>query len=110
MLGLHSYLTAYGINYIQLAIFCLFGARVAHLFRCSCPNLWQKWRWVLLIINPNIRTREEQFLLEIVYSLARKAGSKTMPEVGIYNSPELNAFATGPLAKAHSLPFHLVSY
>ena len=32
----------------------------------------------------------------MVYDLARKAGLTTMPEVGIYQSPEVNAFATGP--------------
>ena len=56
----------------------------------------------VVIINPNNATREEHFLLDIVYRLAKKAGLKTMPEVGIYNSPELNAFATGP-SKNNSL-------
>jgi heat shock protein HtpX len=32
----------------------------------------------------------------MVYRLARTAGLPEMPEVGIYNSPEVNAFATGP--------------
>jgi heat shock protein HtpX len=32
----------------------------------------------------------------MVEQLARKAGLTTMPEVGIYESPEVNAFATGP--------------
>jgi heat shock protein HtpX len=34
--------------------------------------------------------------LDEVYSLSRQAGLKVMPEVGIYDSPEVNAFATGP--------------
>jgi heat shock protein HtpX len=50
----------------------------------------------VVIINPKNATREEHFLLDIIYSLAKKAGLKKMPEVGIYRSPELNAFATGP--------------
>jgi heat shock protein HtpX len=50
----------------------------------------------VVIIDRNHATREENFLLEIVYGLANRAGLKTMPEVGIYHSPELNAFATGP--------------
>jgi heat shock protein HtpX len=50
----------------------------------------------VVIINPNNATREERFLLEIIYNLANKAGLTVMPEVGIYASPELNAFATGP--------------
>ena len=38
----------------------------------------------------------------MIYHLASKAGLKKMPEVGIYHSPELNAFATGP-SKNNSL-------
>src|SRR5262249_32944648 len=35
-------------------------------------------------------------LVEMVHRLARSAGLGVMPEVGIYDSPEVNAFATGP--------------
>ena len=31
-----------------------------------------------------------------MYALARRVGLQTMPEVGVYSSPEVNAFATGP--------------
>ena len=41
------------------------------------------------------RSRTAQ-LLDTVYSLARKAELPAMPEVGIYRSNEVNAFATGP--------------
>lgn len=40
------------------------------------------------------RTRDEQFLFNTVQMLANKAGIP-MPEVGIYQSNDLNAFATG---------------
>lgn len=35
-------------------------------------------------------------LVQKVHFLARRAGLDKMPEVGIYDSPEVNAFATGP--------------
>jgi heat shock protein HtpX len=38
----------------------------------------------------------------MVEQLARKAGLPVMPQVGIYESPEVNAFATGP-SKRRSL-------
>lgn len=41
-------------------------------------------------------------LVERVHDLARKARLPKMPEVGIYDSPEVNAFATGP-SKRNSL-------
>ncbi|WP_066174320.1 protease HtpX [Bacillus marinisedimentorum] len=41
----------------------------------------------------------ERSLVERVHRLARAAGMMKMPEVGIYQSPEVNAFATGPSKK-----------
>lgn len=48
------------------------------------------------LLNPGSSDPVERQLVEIVYRLAQKAGLKKMPEVGIYDSPEVNAFATGP--------------
>ncbi len=39
---------------------------------------------------------EEQKVYEMVSNLSQKAGLPKVPQVGIYNSPEVNAFATGP--------------
>lgn len=54
------------------------------------------------VISPNTMNPTEQEILQMVYSIARRAGLRTMPEVGIYDSPEINAFATGP-SKDNSL-------
>jgi heat shock protein HtpX len=48
------------------------------------------------VIDPNSANPDEQRLVETVHHLARAAGLPAMPEVGIYDSPEINAFATGP--------------
>jgi heat shock protein HtpX len=48
------------------------------------------------VIDPASFDPLERQLVDIVYSLARKAHLSKMPEVGIYESPEVNAFATGP--------------
>lgn len=59
-------------------------------------------RWVakfsmgVKVIDPNTSDPDLQRLVQTVYKLARTAGLSTMPEVGIYDSPEVNAFATGP--------------
>ncbi|MEK3732895.1 MULTISPECIES: protease HtpX [Paenibacillus] len=42
---------------------------------------------------------EERELVEMVDRLSKAAGLMHMPEVGIYDSPEVNAFATGPSKK-----------
>lgn len=52
-----------------------------------------------VITNP--RDATEKWLVDTVARQAQQAGIK-MPEVAIYNSPELNAFATGP-SKNNSL-------
>lgn len=41
-------------------------------------------------------------LVHMVHNFARQAGLPKMPDVGIYHSPEVNAFATGP-SKSNSL-------
>ena len=47
--------------------------------------------------NPNYA-----WLVTSVHSMAQKAGIQKMPEVGVYDSPDVNAFATGP-SKNNSL-------
>lgn len=56
------------------------------------------------VLNPKKQSLnfEEQQLVDRVHRLARTAGMTKMPEVGIYHSPEVNAFATGP-SKRRSL-------
>lgn len=96
VLGLNSYLTAHGIDYEKLAIFCGLWGMGGAFISLFMSKFIAKMAMGVVVINPSNATREERFLLEIIYNLSNKAGLKTMPEVGIYHSPELNAFATGP--------------
>jgi heat shock protein HtpX len=96
VLGLHSYLTAYGIDYYQLAIFCAIWGMAGSFISLFMSKFMAKMAMGVVIIHPKSMTREEHFLIDVIYTLSRKAGLKTMPEVGIYPSPEINAFATGP--------------
>ena len=54
------------------------------------------------IIPANTNDPEARHLIEKVHQLSRKAGISKMPEVGFYQSDEINAFATGP-SKNNSL-------
>ncbi len=54
------------------------------------------------ILDPNTSNSEHQKIIQMVYNLSRSAGLPKMPEVGIYESPDINAFATGP-SKSNSL-------
>lgn len=95
-LGLHGYLTKYGLDYKSLAIFCAIWGTTGAFISLFLSKSIAKMAMGVVIINPNHANRDERALLDIIYRLAHKAGLKTMPEVGIYGSQEVNAFATGP--------------
>jgi heat shock protein HtpX len=95
-LGLHGYLSAHGINYQQLMIFCTIWGMGGAFISLFMSRFMAKMAMNLVIIDPHRAINEERFLIDTIYKLATKAGLNTMPEVGIYHSPELNAFATGP--------------
>lgn len=101
-LGLHSYLTRYGIDYQALAVFCLIWGMSGAFISLFLSRFIAKMSMGVVIINPKNATQNERYLLDSIHTLAKRAGLANMPEVGIYHSPELNAFATGP-GKNHSL-------
>jgi heat shock protein HtpX len=70
-------------------------------------SLWtSKWMaktfYGVQIIDPRTPDSRLRSLVEKVHSLARMAQLPQMPEVGVYESPDINAFATGP-SKSKSL-------
>jgi heat shock protein HtpX len=100
--GIGRYITAYGIDYTQLAMFCLLWGMGGAFISLSMSRVMAKWFMGVKLIDPNTQDPVLQDLLQTVYQLARSAGLPKMPEVGVYHSPEINAFATGP-SKARSL-------
>jgi heat shock protein HtpX len=96
VLGLNSYLTRYGIDYRSLAIFCLIWGMSGALISLFLSKFMAKMSMGVVVINPKIATQNELYLLDMINTLSKRAGLTSMPEVGIYHSPELNAFATGP--------------
>jgi heat shock protein HtpX len=55
-----------------------------------------KWFQGVKVIDPATATGEARWLLDTVHRLAAQAGITTMPEVGVWDSDEINAFCTGP--------------
>ena len=96
LFNIQPYLTQYGINYFSLAIFCLIWGMGGAFISLLLSKVMAKWMMGVQVIDPNTRDPSLAALLQIVHDLARKAGLPRMPEVGIYESPEVNAFATGP--------------
>ena len=95
-LGVHGYMNAYGIDYQQLAIFCLVWGMAGSLISLALSRFMAKRMMGVEVIDPATRDPELRQLVETVYELSRAAGLPKMPEVGVYDSPDLNAFATGP--------------
>jgi len=95
LLGIDSMLEQQGggLNLTGLLIFAaLFGMGGAFISLAMSKWLAKKTMAVQLIERPANAT--EQWLTATVQSQARQAGI-AMPEVGIFNSPAPNAFATG---------------
>jgi heat shock protein HtpX len=93
---------SYGINYQSLAIFCLVWGMTGSVISLLLSRFMAKKMMGVELVDPATRDPQLQWLVQTVYDHSRAAGLTTMPEVGIYDSPDLNAFATGP-TKSRSL-------
>lgn len=96
LLGVRPYLDARGIDYEQLMLFCLVWGMGGAFISLALSKVLAKWMMGVKLVDPNTHDPDLRSLVQKVHSLARSASLTKMPEVGIYNSPEVNAFATGP--------------
>ena len=93
LLGVEPWLNANGINFNSLLIFgALLGFGGAFLSLALSKWTAKRAMGVQVIAQP--RNEQEAWLLETVRRLAGQAGIG-MPEVGYFDSPAPNAFATG---------------
>lgn len=97
VLGIGGYLSNQGINYQSLLIFCLAWGMIGSFISLQMSRFMAKRLMGVKVIDSS-KSREdyEVKLMAMVHQISRKAGLTTMPEVGIFDSAELNAFATGP--------------
>jgi len=94
VLGLDWVLYQNGIDFWPLLIFSfVFGMGGA--FISLRISKWTAKRWMGLTVIDEPRNNTEIWLVNTVQNHAR-AANIAMPEVAIYDSPEPNAFATGP--------------
>ena len=93
VLGIDQYIAAQGGSLYGLLVFAaVFGFGGAFISLLMSKWSAKRMMGVSLITNPANAT--EQWLLDTVRKQAQTAGIG-MPEVGIFDSPEPNAFATG---------------
>lgn len=89
-----------GIDLVSLAVFSILIGFLGSFISLAMSRFVAKKMMKVNVIDPdNPQNQQERMVVEKVHRLARAAGLMHMPEVGIYNSPEVNAFATGPSKK-----------
>lgn len=96
VLGVRPYLTARGLNLPTLAVFCLVWGFGGAFISLALSRVMAKWGMGVKLVDPNTPDVGAQELVSTVHRLAQAAGLRTMPQVGVYDSDEVNAFATGP--------------
>jgi heat shock protein HtpX len=79
-----------------LAVFCLVWGFGGAFISLALSRVMAKWMMGVQVIPPDTSDPALRQLVETVHELARSAGLPRLPEVGIYESDEVNAFATGP--------------
>ncbi|MGP9545026.1 protease HtpX [Psychrobacter sp. AOP7-B1-25] len=91
--GLGGVHTAGGLNYVSLAIMCGIYGMVGSMISLFLSK-WMAKRSTGTVVIESPRNATEQWLVDTVTKQA-KAVSIGMPEVGIFNNSQPNAFATG---------------
>lgn len=95
ILGVDQMLAANGqdLNVTNLLIFSAVFGFAGSLFSLAISK-WSAKRMMGVQVITQPRTTKESWLVNTVQRFAQEAGIG-MPEVGIFDSPEMNAFATG---------------
>jgi len=96
VLGISPYLNSYGLDPVSLGIFCLVWGFGGAFISLALSRMMAKAMMGVKIIDKKTSDPALKDLMQRVHQIAKRAGLKVMPEVGYYESPELNAFATGP--------------
>lgn len=96
LLGVKPYLNAYGLDIPSLMIFCLIWGMGGAFISLALSRKIAKWMMHIQIIDPHRANGVHLKLVQMVEQISRASGLPTIPEVGIFDSIEMNAFATGP--------------
>jgi heat shock protein HtpX len=95
LLGVSGYITPDGLDYSALMVFSLVWGFGGAFISLAISRWMAKMAMGVQLVDGRTGQGELDWLYQTVEQLTRKAGLP-MPEVGVYDSPEVNAFATGP--------------
>jgi heat shock protein HtpX len=101
LLGVGNYITPYGLDLEALAVFSLVWGMGGAFISLQMSRWIAKRATGVRLIDGNSGNADADWVYATVARLTQQA-NLPMPEVGIYESPEVNAFATGP-SKSRSL-------
>jgi heat shock protein HtpX len=97
--NIKPYLQSYGLDLYSLMIFCFVWGMGGACISLLLSRKIAKWMMRIELIDANTKDPNLYQLVTIVHKLARDANLSDFPEIGVYQSSELNAFATGPTKK-----------
>jgi heat shock protein HtpX len=98
LLGFTGYITPGGIDFKALAVFCLVWGMGGSFLSLQMSRFIAKRAMGVHLIDGRSGDPTLDGLHNTIENLTRQA-NLPMPEVGVYDSPEVNAFATGPSKK-----------
>ena len=101
LLGVGGYRTRGGLDYGSLAVFCLVWGMVGAFISLAISRWSAKRMTGMQLVDGRSGHEEADWVYRTIERLATQS-QLPMPQVGIYQSPEVNAFATGP-SKSRSL-------
>lgn len=102
--GLSDYIyTSTGYNSLSLLAFFSIWGFSGSIISLLLSKIIAKRVYKVEIIDNNTEIPELKGIISVVRELSKKAGLEVSPEVGIYDSEEINAFATGPTKKRSML-------
>ncbi len=94
LLGVTGYLTVDGLDYTALMVFSFVWGMGGAFISLLMSRWIAKMAMGVQLVDGRTGHGELDWLYQTVQQLTQKAGLP-MPEVGVYESPEVNAFATG---------------
>ena len=94
LIGLDTWLAAHGSSLGGLLVFAAFFGFAGSFISLAMSKTMAKLSMGVRVIEPGSSDSSEQWLLSVVGHHAQQVGVG-MPQVGLFDSPEPNAFATG---------------
>lgn len=93
---IQPFLSSYGLDVKSLLIFCALWGMGGAFISLALSRQMAKWMMGVHVINPDTGDPDLRRLIATVHQLSKDAHLPDVPEVGVFESSEPNAFATGP--------------